>query len=150
MKRIIFITFILFLLIGCKSLPYTADREDVDIVVGLINNADVKSLVAASRLPFLFDSEIINSPSDIEYLWQSLAENGFKLTNYTIKEIFVPDDLSSLWTGLDMEIDSYKKNYLNQDSNCVILDTDKGEFLLLIGRPVKGIPSILGIRGPAL
>ncbi|MEM5947155.1 lipoprotein [Spirochaetia bacterium 38H-sp] len=150
MKKIVLLIIILFILTSCQSLPYRADREDVDIVISLINKGDITALTAVSRLPFLFESEIISTPTDMQSLWQYLSSGGFKLKDYTIREIFYPERISDLWPGIKMEIDSYQKNYLNQDTNCVIIDTAGGEFMLLIGRPVKGIPSILGIRGPAL
>lgn len=138
------------LLAGCVTVPYTPDENAVSRVVALIDSHDVGALMEVSRVPFLFESEILLRPADVEDLWRGLADAGVVIGSFRIKEMFRVDERRPEWSGVDMEVAAFFSRYTDRDTTCVILETVYGEIAFLLGRPVRGVPQILGMRGPAL
>lgn len=138
----------LTILSACKTVPVSQRERRVQILLDRLNERDVEHAMEVSRIPFVFDQEIIVLESDVETLWSNLQQAGFSFANHRVREIrpVHPGSYREFGDTMDMEV--YFSKYLSEDGTIVRIDTDYGGFLVLVGDRRRGLPQLFGMKGP--
>lgn len=141
-------TAILFLVLAasCTTTPYSQREANVQKAIDLIQAGDAETLVAQSRLPFLFDAEIIMLERDLETLWGNLSEASFEMENAEVEYIGPAGRYSYPPFADSMEVRTFFKKYVPRKSSLVRITAENGEFFLLLGPEKKDNPTFIGYR----
>ncbi|MCF7928548.1 MAG: hypothetical protein K9L68_06215 [Spirochaetales bacterium] len=132
--------------ISCTTVPYSQQDFKVKEVVELINEGRSERLIQLSKLPFLFDGEILLRERDVATLWNNLAESGFQMKDVQIGEP-VPAGKDDYPPFADtMEVRTFFKKYITEDASIVKINASNGEFYLLLGDKLDDMPKIIGYR----
>ncbi len=139
---------VLTILSACKTVPVSQRERRVQILLDRLNERDVEHAMEVSRIPFVFDQEIIVLESDVETLWSNLEQAGFSFANHRVREIRPVHAGSYREFGDTMDMEVYFSKYLSEDGTIVHIDTDYGGFLVLVGDRRRGLPQLFGMKGP--
>ena len=138
----------LAVLTACQTVPVAQRERRIEILLNRLNERDAEYAVEVSRVPFVFDQEIIALNGDVESLWINLYQAGFSFADYRLREVRPVRAESYREFGDTMDMHVYFDSYLSEDGTIVEIDTDFGAFLLLIGDRRRGLPQLFGIKGP--
>lgn len=135
-----------FLAASCTTTPYAQREDNVQKVIDLINEGEAEALMAQSRLPFLFDGEILMLERDVRNMWENLAGADFSMKNAEHEYIGPAGRYSYPPFADSMEVRTFFKKYLPEKSSIVRITADNGEFFLLLGPRDETAPTIIGYR----
>ena len=137
MRIIVLIAAVAVLLASCASFSVGVKEDDPLVVCELINEKDVETLSEASVLPFVFDSEILESDTQVRTLWNGLAEAGYKAAKAEVKEFRSATAADASIFSDSWEIKTYFKNLLIEDDMLARVKTKSGTVFMVL-RPGKG------------
>lgn len=134
------------LLASCAGFTSGVKEDDVQSVIELMNAGQSEALVERSVLPFVFDSEILESETQINMFWTGLAGAGYVLDNPVIiqqRPVTVEDAVlfSEHW-----EIKTYFKNLLSESDIFIEVEGTSGSLFMVL-RGSKGGPQIAAWKG---
>jgi hypothetical protein len=136
------------MLLSCATRPYTPSEKKVQKLVALIDRGGVGAVKGLASAPFLLDGEILLRQADVDSAWANLKAAGFGLGSPKIASVARIDEGSYRLFADRMEIRSFFKKYLDENSVIVALDAAEGRYYLILNREVSGYPRIQGLKGP--
>jgi hypothetical protein len=137
---------LLVLASSCTTTPYSQREGNVQKAIDLIHAGDADRLVSQSELPFLFDAEIIMLERDLRTLWENLSEAEFTMENFEVEYIGPAGRYSYPPFADSMEVRTFFKKYVPEQSAIVRVIADNGEFFLLLGPEEDEAPTFIGYR----
>jgi hypothetical protein len=137
MRIIVLITAVTALLASCASFKAGVKESDPLVVCEHINKGDSDTLSEVSVLPFVFDTEILESDSQIRSLWSGIIEAGYKAKDPRVKEFRAATPADASLFSDSWEIRTYFKNLILEDDMLARIKTDTGSIILIL-RPEKG------------
>ena len=94
---------LLSLFLGACASPPSRDIEAVSLLAEFINGATVDELVAQTKVPFLFETEIILRESQVRSMWENLKATGLRLEHPTADPTWLhEEDYALLGDTLDL------------------------------------------------
>ncbi|MBN2444503.1 MAG: hypothetical protein JXJ04_24290 [Spirochaetales bacterium] len=144
-----FIPLLFILLItGCTTLNVKEQESGINNIIELINKGESEKLIAASRIPFLYDGEIILLQKDMSLLWDSLCKAGFSIDDPEVTTIsYIDDNTYALFTA-SMEGKAFFKRHLPDKTIVTALSAKEGNYYFLTGSRKNGLITIFGMKGP--
>lgn len=135
-------------LASCASLSPVPREKDVLRLVDLINAGKVTSVEGLSQTPFALDTETLYLESDVETLWNNLAEASFAMNDarFAGREKVASDSWKTFADSYDMK--NFFEKYTGKDTYLVTVETAEGRYYLLLERKIKGYPRVRGLKGP--
>ncbi|MFW6387814.1 MAG: hypothetical protein ACOC0B_00935, partial [bacterium] len=76
-----------FTIVACATVPPAQDEERVGALLDRINERDADQMIDQSRLPFLFEDEVVEVSNDLYILWIATFDDGFSLPNASVESI---------------------------------------------------------------
>jgi hypothetical protein len=140
--------FFILLLTGCATLTVKENEENVYTVITLINKGDSEQLINMSRIPFIYDGEIILLQKDIQLLWDTLSETGFSLHDPEVVSIDKVDDESYAAFTSSAEGKFFFKRHLPEKAVIATVSTQEGTFYFITGNKAREDITIFGMKGP--
>lgn len=133
---------------ACETVPVAQRERRIEILLDRLNERDVDYAIEVSRVPFVFDQEIIALSGDVETLWTNLHDVGFSFAGHRVRDIRPVNSGSYREFGNTMDMEVYFDKYLAEDGTIVHIETDYGRFLILVGDRRRGLPQLFGMKGP--
>jgi hypothetical protein len=145
-KPLLLVTVLAFLASCAGFRPGIADDDALDIIESL-NSSQADVLVDASLLPFVFDSEILDSDSQLRRLWNGLIDAGYLLDAPMVvtRRPVLPSD--ALVFSENWEIQTYFNNLLTSEDSFVEIQAAGQRVYMVLRSDKKGLVSILAWKG---
>ncbi|MDC7235578.1 MAG: hypothetical protein PQJ58_20305 [Spirochaetales bacterium] len=148
MKSIKFIALVLLvsLMASCAGTGPGVKEDNVMSVVELLNSGNSAGLAEISSLPFVFDSEILESETQIAQLWTGLAAAGFTIDNPEItQQRAVTEEDASLFSE-GWEISTFFKNLLSEKDTFVEVQGASTDAYFILRRSRSAL-EIIAFKG---
>lgn len=132
LTRILFFSVLSFLFFSCASMGSGFYEETGLTVTDQLNQGMHESLSDESVYPFVFETEILASDSQIKMLWEGLSGAGYVLDNpeVVLNRVVTVED-SSLFAD-SWEIKSFFEKYLEDSDRLLQVNgSDRGCYFLL-------------------
>jgi hypothetical protein len=143
---ILLLSILTVVLSSCASVQVVQKEGDVLKIIDLVNQGDSETLKALSRVPFLFDGEIIILESDVKILWENVVNAGFKLPSAEVAAITEAAEQDSAVFGGSMETATYFSKYLPETARIADVRSGSMQVLLLLDGKKDGYPQIYGMK----
>lgn len=130
----------LVMIVGACASPPSRDADKVTLLMHYISNASIDELVTQSRVPFLFDSEILLQEHQLRLVWTNLKADGLRIDP--------PDGPPTLLTtGIlsDAADVSEFLDALSNDATIVRTESSAGPVWLLLAGRSGDLAEIRGI-----
>jgi len=143
-KRIIFFLTIPLFFLSCASLGSGFYEKTGLTVTDQINKGMHESLTEESLYPFVFETEILASESQVKMLWEGLTGAGYTLDSpvITMNRPATSED-SSLFSD-SWEIGAFFGNYIQKDDRILLIEGSHTSFYLLMRKMEKRQYKLLG------
>ncbi len=141
MKTIAWALVVIVLIAGCATIPPSQDPDRVVALVGFIEDEPVDAVVEQSRLPFLFQDQILYSYTDVSAVLARLRAGGLSLDPSSATIAGSP----VLSAGLRFDQQVYLDE-LPPDVRAVQVSSSAGPLLLFVGGENGGLPLLFGIQ----
>jgi hypothetical protein len=138
MKRIIKIFVFLIVLtavLSCSTLSEKAAKQEALKITDLMNEGKTDNLIKISRMPFLFETEILSSDKLMRTLWNGLKDAGYRIKNPVVSEIIEagPDTWKIFADTWEAQI--YYKKYAPGNAFIIrVKGDDEREIVFLLNR----------------
>ncbi len=121
---------------SCASVGKVKEGDALDIVA-LVNEGDIEALTAHSKLPFVYNREILDSEAQLRLLWSGLRDADFIPGEGVIQSfrLVLPED-RELFSS-DWEVSTWFDLVLKEEDHLAQVETPSA-VLYMILRPVKG------------
>ncbi|QEN07255.1 hypothetical protein EXM22_04360 [Oceanispirochaeta crateris] len=143
----LFLVTVLALLASCAGFrPGIADDDALGIIESL-NGSQADVLIESSLLPFVFDSEILDSDTQLRRLWNGLIDAGYILDDPVVvsRRPVLPSD--ALIFSENWEIQTYFNNLLTSEDSFVEIQAAGQRVYMVLRSGKKGHVSILAWKG---
>lgn len=141
MRTVAWALVVVALLAGCATIPPSQDEDRVVALVGFVDEEPVDSVVSQSRIPFLFQDQIIYSQADLSAVLTRLRAGGLTLAPESAQI-----DMYPVFSG-DLRFDQQVfADELPEDARVVTVSSSAGTIELLVGGSQDGMPLLLGIQ----
>ena len=149
MKIKILLLFTLISISSCASIYMNKSQDAAEDVVGSLNRGESELPMKMSRVPFIFDGEIIIANSSVSRMWNGLVGAGFIISNPVVTSIspVISDDYALFRSSWEMEV--FFENRIPQYTYKVRIEGVDGEVLLLMNRDKNRTYRILGLKADA-
>jgi len=104
-----------FLIFSCAGFRPGVSSDDAMGVIEKINSGQTELLIDSSSLPFVFDSEILESDTLIRNLWTGLVKAGYVVDNPVIIQQRPVLGSDSSFFSDSWEIKTFFKNLMTED-----------------------------------
>ena len=147
--KTILILIFLTVLSSCTTIYMNESKSAAEEVVDSLNRGDSSLPIHMSRVPFVFDGEIIIAETSVSKVWNGLVKAGFIVTNPVITSIspVVSTDYALFRSSWEMEM-FFKRN-IPEFSYKVTIEGIDGEVLMLISREKTRNYALIGLRADA-
>jgi len=144
-------------LLSCTT--YSQRKSSSDKIIDLVNTKNSVLLSGITKLPFLFDGEIIVLEKDSSMIWQNISNAGFSFEEIIKAESFPVSSKDYLLFGNTMEVKTWFEKYLPKKASLAKINCKNGLYYMILG-PKKKIktdgssgakkdyPAIHGFTGP--
>jgi hypothetical protein len=136
------------LVAGCSTLNVKEQESGINKIIDLINKGESKKLAASSRIPFIYDGEIILLQKDINLLWDSLRKAGFSIDDPEVNAISYIDEKTYTLFSTSMEGKVFFKRHLPDKTIITTISAKEGIYYFLTGNKKSGLMTIYGMKGP--
>lgn len=141
MRTVAWALVVVALLAGCATIPPSQDEARVVALVGFVEEEPVDAVVSQSRIPFLFQDQIIYSQADLSAVLTRLRAGGLTLAPESAQI-----DMYPMFSG-DLRFDQQVfADELPEDARVVTVSSSAGTIELLVGGSQDGMPLLLGIQ----
>lgn len=150
MKKIILLFLVIIPFLGsCASIYMKKSERAAENIAESIDKGNSELPAQWSRVPFVFDGEILVTRSTVQGMWSGLVDAGFMLKDPVITSISAvgPEDFSLFRSSWEMEV--LFKNKIPRYTYKVTVEGVKGEMLLLIFRNDDKEYSVMGLKAEA-
>ena len=138
MKRIIKTLILLAMItivMACSTLTEKAARQEALKITSLMNDGKTGDLIKISRMPFLFETEILSSDKLMRTLWDGLKDAGYKIKNPAVSKIVEAGPETWKVFADTWEVQVYYKKYAPKTAYLVYVKGDGDrEIVFLLNR----------------
>lgn len=115
-------------------------------IVASLNHGDSALPIDMSKIPFVFDGEIIITGSSVSRIWNGLVSAGFVITDPLITSIspVMSDDYTLFRSNWEMDV--FFRNKIPLYTYKITIEGIDGEILLLINRDNNRSYSLIGMK----
>ncbi len=133
--------------VSCAAFKPAVSGDDALGVVESLNNGNSELLIESTSLPFVFDSEILESDTQIRTLWNGLVSAGYIIDNPVIvqqRPVTAADGnlFSESW-----EISTFFKRLLGEDDLFIQIDGSSRRIYMVLRPGEKGSTLIKAWKG---
>jgi hypothetical protein len=140
--------FVILLLTGCTTFNVKDREAGIYKIIDFINNGESEKLVTSSRIPFLYDGEIILLQKDIRLIWNTLSESNFSIKDPEITAMDNIDEQTYTVFTTSMEGKVFFKRHLPKKTVITTVSAKNGTYYFLTGGDKKSGVTIFGMKGP--
>ena len=140
--------FFILLFTGCTTLNVNEQEAGINKIIDLINKGESERLIASSKIPFIYDGEIILLKKDIILIWKGLSEAGFSINAPRVHAISYVDENTYMFFTPSMDGKVFFKRHLPKKTIITTLATQEGRYYFLTGSKKNGVMTIFGMKGP--
>lgn len=137
-----------FTIVSCATVPPAQDEERVGALVERINERDADQMIDQSRLPFLFEDEVVEVSNELYILWISAFDDGFNLPNASVVSITQVDSEEYHDQRNSKDLPEAYGRQLPESARIARIQAQQGTFELVLAEQHNGLPAIYGLRGP--
>lgn len=133
---------------SCATVPPAQDEDRVGALVEQINKRDADRMIDQSRLPFLFEDEVVEVSNELYILWIATFDDGFSLPNATVVSITPvgSEEYGDLRNSKELPAEYGRR--LPESASIARIQAQQGTFELVLAEEHNGLPVIYGLRGP--
>ena len=140
------LSFILLVLSSCSTMN---NRQTMlaagDISADLVSG-DVEALSLQSGTPFLFETEILPAPAQLNALWQGLAASGYNFGSSGEITVLDPDEDSWQRFSSSREVEVWFQRHAPSKAALVVIPTSSGRLVLIIDRDRRDRKPLRGLK----
>jgi len=138
---------LMLMFFSCAGFRPGVSRNDALDVIEIINSGETEQLIESSSLPFVFDSEILESETLVRALWSGLARAGYVIDNPVIvqQRPVEPGDgqiFSESW-----EVSTFFRKLLSEDDVFVEAESSTQRVYMVLRSGKKGVTEIKAWKG---
>ncbi len=116
-----------------------------DISADLVSG-DAEALSLQSGTPFLFETEILPAPAQLDALWQGLAASGYDFGPSGEIIVLDPDDDSWQRFSSSREVEVWFQRHAPSKAALVVIPTSSGHLVLIIDRDRRDRKPLRGLK----
>jgi len=149
--RLLILLIVAASLAACLSAPSGPVADPYARIIDFINDAPEADLVDQTRLPMLFDAELVVLSGDVETVWAGLRLVNFEIgpDSYSL-EPAASADYARIADSFDMRTFFSPEAGFPPDAMWIHADSSIGPVLILLGEIQDGLPLIYGITRESL
>ncbi|MDA3958817.1 hypothetical protein [Oceanispirochaeta sp.] len=138
---------VLALLASCAGFKPGISDDDTMTIIENLNSGQAEVLIDSSALPFIFDSEILASESQLRLLWTGLIKAGYLLDAPVIQQQRPVQAGDAALFSESWEIKTYFKNILSEEDVFVEINASGRKVYMILRSEKKGRVSIMAWKG---
>ncbi len=125
---------VLLLWTGCSTLGMAGTEKRALHGVELLEKGRAERLAAASGMPFLFETEILPAPAQVEALWKGLADSGYDFS--PLGELILEPVDERTWEQFSSsrDVELWFEHHAPKKGVLARWETAKGQVYLLVDR----------------
>ncbi|MCL2480750.1 MAG: hypothetical protein FWF38_03455 [Spirochaetaceae bacterium] len=159
MRRTVLLLILVWIITGLLSCAtYSQRKSSSDKIIDLVNTKNSVLLGEITKLPFLFDGEIIVLEKDSSMIWQNISNAGFSFEEIIDAESIPVSSKDYLLFGNTMEVKTWFEKYLPKKASLAKINCKNGLYYMILGPKKKvqtdasgakkGYPAMCGFTGP--
>ncbi len=140
------LSLILLILSSCSTMN---NRQTMlaagDISADLVSG-DAEALSLRSGTPFLFETEILPAPAQLDALWQGIASSSYDFDPSGDFTVLDADDESWRRFSSSREVEVWFQRHAPSKAALVIIPTSSGRLVLIIDRDRRDRKPLRGLK----
>jgi len=145
-KKFVYLSLLAFFY-ACTTMNVIDHKAGVLSVINDINKSNTQALITCSKVPFLFDGEILLRKADVSILWNNLKEADFNIDDPLITAIEKVNQDTYKEFADTMEVKVFFNKYISTDCVLIRVKSTNGENLFIAAEKPECDLKIFAFKG---